>query len=114
MTASNRRDFLKKGALLGAGTVATTRVTTATRSHAESSETASASSRQPLNLGIVTYNIANDWTLDDVFKNLEEVGIYGVELRSTHAHKVEVDLSPEARAEVKKRFADSPIQLVQM
>lgn len=68
----------------------------------------------PLKLGIVTYNIAKDWTLDAIFKNLEETGIQGVELRTTHAHGVEVSLSKEKRAEVKKRFGDSPIKLIQL
>ena len=36
----------------------------------------------------------------------------GVELRTTHAHGVEVALSAAERAEVKKRFADSEIELV--
>jgi sugar phosphate isomerase/epimerase len=35
-----------------------------------------------------------------------------VELRTGHAHKVEPDLSPAQRAEVKKRFADSPVRVV--
>jgi sugar phosphate isomerase/epimerase len=35
-----------------------------------------------------------------------------VELRTTHAHRVEPKLSAAERAEVKKRFADSPVTLV--
>ena len=35
----------------------------------------------------------------------------GVELRTTHAHKVEVDLTKAQRDEVRKRFEDSPVQL---
>jgi sugar phosphate isomerase/epimerase len=69
---------------------------------------------EPLKLGIVTYNIANDWTLDTIFKNLEELQYQSVELRTTHAHGVEVELSSAERAEVKKRFADSPLELVQL
>ncbi len=62
-------------------------------------------------LGIVTYNIARDWDLDTIFRKLEALGYEGVELRTTHAHKVEVDLSPARREEVRKRFEDSPVQL---
>lgn len=35
-----------------------------------------------------------------------------MELRTTHAHKVEVNLTKDQRAEVKKRFADSKVQLM--
>ena len=62
-------------------------------------------------LGIVTYNIARDWDLDTIFRKLEALGYEGVELRTTHAHKVEVGLSPARREEIRKRFEDSPVQL---
>ncbi len=62
-------------------------------------------------LGIVTYNIARDWDLDTIFKKLEALGYEGVELRTTHAHKVEVDLSPARRDEIRKRFEESVVQL---
>jgi sugar phosphate isomerase/epimerase len=65
-----------------------------------------------MKLGIVTYNIAADWDLDTVIATCTELGIEGVELRTTHAHKVEVDLSPAERAEVKRKFADAPVELV--
>jgi sugar phosphate isomerase/epimerase len=70
--------------------------------------------KAPLNLGLVTYNLAKDWTLDEIFKNLEEARFGGVELRTTHAHGVEVSLSKEERAKVRKRFEDSPIKLLQL
>ena len=68
----------------------------------------------PLKLGIVTYNLAKDWTLEEIFKNLPEAHYQGIELRTTHAHGVKVSLTREQRAEVKKRFADSPIALIQL
>ena len=64
-----------------------------------------------LQLGIVTYNIAKDWTLDEVFRHLEALKIPGVELRTGHKHGVEVALGKPARDEVRKRFADSPVEL---
>ena len=64
-----------------------------------------------LQLGIVTYNIAKDWTLDQVFSRLEALGIPGVELRTGHAHGVEVGLDRAARDAVRKRFEDSPVEL---
>ncbi len=65
-----------------------------------------------LHLGIMTYNIAKEWDIETVIKNCSETKFEGVELRTTHAHKVEVDLSPSQRAEVKKRFEDSAVKLV--
>jgi sugar phosphate isomerase/epimerase len=62
-------------------------------------------------LGIVTYNIAKDWDLATIFKKLDSLGYEGVELRTTHAHKVEVNLSKPQRDEIRRRFEDSAIQL---
>src|SRR3954468_22613808 len=64
-----------------------------------------------MQLGIVTYNVAKDWDLDAIFSRLEKLGYAGVELRTTHAHKVEVNLTGRQRDELRKRFADSPVQL---
>ena len=69
---------------------------------------------QNLRLGTITYNIAKDWDLPTLLKRLEALKYEGVELRTTHAHGVEVDLSPAQRAEVKKRFDDSPVELAGM
>jgi sugar phosphate isomerase/epimerase len=62
-------------------------------------------------LGIVTYNIAKDWDLPTILTKLEALGYEGVELRTTHAHKVEVNLDKARREEVRKRFEDSVVQL---
>src|SRR4051812_27714981 len=64
-----------------------------------------------IQLGIVTYNIAKDWDLMTVLRRLEALKYRGVELRTSHAHKVEVDLTPSQRREVRKRFEDSPVEL---
>ncbi|RUL86925.1 sugar phosphate isomerase/epimerase family protein [Tautonia sociabilis] len=65
-----------------------------------------------LRLGTVTYNIAKDWDLDTIFETLPKLGFEGVELRTTHAHGVEVDLTEKQREEVHRRFDDSPLVLV--
>ncbi|OIN98144.1 xylose isomerase [Candidatus Desantisbacteria bacterium CG1_02_38_46] len=65
-----------------------------------------------MKLGIVTYEIAKDWDVETIIKKCSEFGYEGVELRTTHAHKVEVNLSKEERKEIRKKFADSPIKLV--
>jgi sugar phosphate isomerase/epimerase len=46
-----------------------------------------------------------------IIKNLVEVGMDAVELRTTHKHGVETSLPPPARAEVRKRFDDSPVKI---
>jgi sugar phosphate isomerase/epimerase len=65
-------------------------------------------------LGIVTYNIAKDWDLATILARLEKLGYEGVELRTSHAHKVEVSLTKAERDEVRKRFEDSPVELAGM
>lgn len=62
-------------------------------------------------LGIVTYNIAKDWDLPTILTKLKSLGYEGVELRTSHAHKVEVNLTRAQREEVRKRFEDSGVQL---
>lgn len=62
-------------------------------------------------LGIVTYNIAKNWDLPTIISKLEKLGYAGVELRTGHAHKVEVNLSKAERDEVRKRFEESPVDL---
>ena len=64
-----------------------------------------------MRLGIVTYNIAKDWDLPTILKNCQETKFTGVELRTTHAHKVEATLTPAQRADVRKRFGDSDVEL---
>ncbi len=65
-----------------------------------------------LHLGLVTYNLAKDWDIETIIKNCSETGFEGVELRTTHAHGVEVDLTKAQRADVKKRFQDSDVELM--
>lgn len=65
-----------------------------------------------MRLGLVTYNLAKDWDLETLLSNCEQTGFAGVELRTTHAHRVESDLGPAQRAEVRQRFADSRVELV--
>lgn len=62
-----------------------------------------------MKLGLVTYQWAKDWDLPTIIANCEKTGLLGVELRTQHAHGVEVNLSPTQRAEVKKRFSDSGV-----
>lgn len=65
-----------------------------------------------MRLGLVTYNLAKDWDIATLIKNCVATGFEGVELRTTHAHGVEVALGAAQRGEVRKRFADSPVALM--
>jgi sugar phosphate isomerase/epimerase len=96
-----RRDFLTTVAALPAIGVL---------GEAQTAKPASAP-RKGLKVGTVTYNIAKDWDVPTIIKNLTEVGMDAVELRTTHQHGVEISLSPAARAEVRKRFEDSPVKI---
>ncbi|HEX2035988.1 MAG TPA: sugar phosphate isomerase/epimerase family protein [Chloroflexota bacterium] len=65
-----------------------------------------------MKLGLVTYQLGKDWDVPTLIEKLTSLKYQGVELRTQHAHGVETNLSKEGRAEVRRRFADSPIELV--
>lgn len=65
-----------------------------------------------MKLGLVTYQLAKDWNVQTIVENCVESGFTGVELRTTHAHGVEVGLSASQRTEVRRQFEDSPVTLV--
>ena len=65
-----------------------------------------------LHLGMVTYMWGAEWDLPTLIKNCTDTGYEAVELRTTHKHGVEVSLNKDQRADVKKRFADSPVKLI--
>ncbi|MEO6036085.1 MAG: sugar phosphate isomerase/epimerase family protein [Verrucomicrobiota bacterium] len=106
---SDRRQFLKTAGLtVGAASLF--------RLAALAAETPKQSSfvtgKPKMKLGIVTYNIAKDWDVPAIIKNCTEAKFQGVELRTSHQHGVEVELKKAQREEVKKRFNDSPIELM--
>ncbi len=65
-----------------------------------------------IRLGTVTYNLAKDWDVATLIRNCEAALFDGAELRTSHAHGVEVTLSPEQRREVAQRFRDSKVELM--
>ena len=67
-----------------------------------------------IKLGFVTYLWGKDWDQDTLIRNLTESKIHGVELRVEHAHKVSPALTKEERILVRKKFSDSPVQIVGM
>ncbi|WP_414662339.1 sugar phosphate isomerase/epimerase family protein [Horticoccus sp. 23ND18S-11] len=84
------------------------------KAKAAAEPTPSFAKKSKMRLGTVTYNIAMDWDIPTIIKNCTEAKFEGVELRTTHKHGVEVTLSKAERAEVKKRFADSPVALASL
>ncbi len=65
-----------------------------------------------MKLGLVTYLWGKDWDVPTLITNCSAAQLYGVELRTEHAHGVEPSLSLARRKEVKKMFADSPVKIV--
>lgn len=65
-----------------------------------------------MHLGMVTYELAKDWNVETIIRHCEAAKFEGVELRTTHAHGVEVSLTPDQRAEVKRRFEQSRVKLM--
>ncbi len=65
-----------------------------------------------MKLGLVTYLWGKDWDLPTLIANCEQTGVLGVELRTQHKHGVEPSLTLAERKEVRKRFADSPVELI--
>lgn len=65
--------------------------------------------KSEMRIGLVTYLWGKDWDLPTLISNCEKTGFLGVELRTEHAHGVEVSLTARERSEVKKRFLDSPV-----
>lgn len=62
-----------------------------------------------MRFGLVTYLWGQHWDLPTLIANCEAAKVLGVELRTSHKHGVERELTAEQRKEVKKRFDDSPV-----
>jgi len=67
-----------------------------------------------IHYGLVTYMWGADWDLPTLIKNCETSEVLGVELRIEHAHKVEPTMNMAQREEVRKRFEDSPVDVLGM
>lgn len=106
---THRRDFLKAAGLTLGAAGFLGRSTFAAESPKPSSFILHPSK---MKLGIVTYNIAKDWDVPTIIKNCAEAKFQGAELRTSHAHRVEVTMTKPQREEVKKQFRDSPVELM--
>jgi sugar phosphate isomerase/epimerase len=67
-----------------------------------------------IRFGLVTYMWGADLDLPRLIAALEKAEIGGVELRVDQAHAVSPALTTSQRAEVRKRFEDSPVELIGM
>ena len=65
-------------------------------------------------LGMVTYQLGKDWDIETIIKNCELAGFEAVEPRTTHKHGIELTLSKEQRAEIRKRFENSRVRLASL
>lgn len=107
----SRRNFMKTAALSTAAAVTPGYAFT---SSVNKEQDEYSLNKNPLKLGLMTYNLGQDWDIDTIIKNLSKTGYQSVELRTTHGHGVEVDLSSAERKEVKKRFEDSPLEEISL
>ncbi len=106
---SNRRQFLAGGATAIAG-LATLGMSSWTQASPAISSISSGAAE--LKFGLVTYQWGKDMTLSDVIAACQAAEMGGVELRTEHQHRVEPSLSKAERSDVKKRFADSGVELI--
>jgi sugar phosphate isomerase/epimerase len=100
MTRLCRRDFLQQSIAAGAAAAALSPL-----GHLAAAEKPGAK----MKLGLVTYLWGRDWDLPTLIANCEKSNVLGVEARTTHKHGIERNLDAKQRAEVKARFADSPV-----
>jgi sugar phosphate isomerase/epimerase len=105
MSPPTRRDFLKHSMAAGAAALAAGPLAGTLAQGADKPGS-------KMRLGLVTYLWGKDWDLPTLIANCEKSQVLGVELRTTHAHGVEPSLNVGERIEVKKRFADSPVEFV--
>ncbi len=96
----SRRDFLVRGSQAAAGIMLLNQFSSCSKPGSQ------------MRLGLVTYLWGQDWDLETLITNCETAKLLGVELRTTHGHGVERELNAQQRKDIKKRFADSPVENV--
>lgn len=108
MSPLTRRSFLQSSAALaatGALGVGSARSLCAAEPAANKEDSA-------LSFGLVTYMWGADWDVPMLVANCKKTQVLGVELRTTHAHKVEPALNEQQRSETQARFADAGVTIV--
>lgn len=106
----SRRELLLRSARMGAGALAVGALSSCSSLRSGRGGKAGSGIR----FGFTTYQWGKDWDIPTLIANCQKAETFGVELRTSqsYAHGVELDLGPERRKDVKKRFKDSPIELV--
>jgi sugar phosphate isomerase/epimerase len=110
-TSLDRRTFLASAAACAAGLAGGSGAPLAAQDAAPATP---AAGLPPLKLGLVTYNLAKGWDVETIIKHCTAAKFEAVELRTTHAHGVEVTLSAEQRRAVRERFRASPVELASL
>jgi len=108
----SRKKFLQTAAV--AGTVVMAPGFSMPSVNEQKQETAIILNKNPLKIGLMTYLLGRDWDIETIIKNCTATGFQSVELRTTHGHGVEVTLTSAQRAEVNKRFKDSPLDTISL
>jgi sugar phosphate isomerase/epimerase len=103
----SRRGFLATTAATGLAAASTSSLAASRSASQDSTESAPA----PLKLGIMTYTLGAAWDLDTLIANCVATKFEHIELRTTHAHGVEVSLSANEREAVKKKCEDAGLKV---
>ncbi len=65
-------------------------------------------------VGLVTYLLAAQWDVPTIIENCTEAKFEAVELRTTHAHGVELTLNKDQRKQIRTMFEASPVRLASL
>ena len=112
MEKTSRRQFLSDSLTFSAAVAASGLLGSGLFRSASAFANSETDAETQMKLGLVTYLWGANWTLPEIISILEKSGVLGIELRTTHAHGIEPHLDTKVRADVKKRFDDSPVVLV--
>jgi hypothetical protein len=106
----SRRDFLSHSLCISTGATAAVTLSSCDSLKTAKTEKNVAQTR----FGFTTYQWGRDWDVSMLIVNCTKAGVFGVELRTSqsYAHGIELELTAQQRSEVKKRFEDSPVELV--
>ncbi len=114
--AFTRRELLRSSAAVAATSVLVSSCESNAKVAPQPPATAAASTAvaappKPLKLGLMSYNLAKDWDIDTIIRNCTQTGFEHIELRTTHAHGVEVKMSKEQRQTVRRRFENAGLKM---
>lgn len=104
----SRRNFIQTAAISASAVMLPSYALAATK---KKKDTVITLNKNPLKLGMMTYTLGKDWDIETIIKNCTETKFQHVELRTTHAHGVEITLPAIERAAVKKRFEDAGLAI---